>query len=204
MHPPEHPAALITGPLADEAWRRLISSANDRTHPMHLMAMATSGLDGRPAARVMTVRGASRELNRLWFHTDRRSPKAADLRANPHLCLVAFDPRDGVELRLSGRAELLESGAEADRHWLQATMIIRHLYASPTAPGEPLPPPDPELSRPHESMSEALTRRARANFAVIEVTIDTIDWFQILETRSARAILRAGSNWRTEYVSTTS
>src|SRR5689334_15264125 len=58
---------LITGALAAETWRRLIDCANDRAHPMHLMAMATAGIDGRPAARVMTIRGASRELGTLWL-----------------------------------------------------------------------------------------------------------------------------------------
>jgi len=45
-----------------------------------------------------------------------------------------------------------------------------------------------------------LTRRARANFAVIEVVIETIDWYQILYAHSARAALRASTGWRTEYV----
>jgi hypothetical protein len=170
---------------------------------MHLMAMATAGIDGRPAARIMTVRGASREFGKLWFHTDRRSPKVADLKANRHLCLVGFDPRDGVELRLSGQADLLEAGPDADRHWHQTEFIIRHLYASPLRPGDPAPPPDPELSRPHEALPESLTRRARSNFVVIEVNIDTIDWFQILDTRSSRAILRASTGWRTEYIAVT-
>jgi pyridoxamine 5'-phosphate oxidase len=195
--------SLITVSLADEAWRRLTSAANDRTHPMHLMVMATAGVGGRPAARVMTVRGADRDLARLWFHTDRRSPKAADLRANPHLCLVCFDPRDGVELRLSGRADLLETGPEADEHWRQAALIIRHLYASPRSPGEPVPPPDPELSRPPQGLTESLTRRARANFCVVEVTVETIDWFQIIDTCSSRALLRGSTGWRTEYLATT-
>jgi hypothetical protein len=170
---------------------------------MHLMVMATAGVDGRAAARLMTVRGASRELGKLWFHTDRRSPKASDLRANPYLSLVGFDPRDGVELRLSGRAQILVTGPEADHHWHQAEMIIRHLYASPDPPGEPAGPPDPELSHTPESVPEALTKRARANFAVIEVTIETMDWFQILESHSARAVLRASTAWRTEYVTVT-
>jgi pyridoxamine 5'-phosphate oxidase len=195
---------LITGPLADETWGRLVDAANDRSHPMHLMVMATAGVDNRPAARLMTVRGASQELNKVWFHTDRRSPKAAELRGNPYLSLVAFDPRDGVELRLNGRAEIIESGPEADRHWHQAALIIQHLYSSPAAPGEPAAPPDPALLAPQESLSEALTRRARANFAVIEVTVDSIDWFQIIEARSARAILRSSRGWRTEYVTVTS
>jgi general stress protein 26 len=203
MDGPDPTAALITGPLAEHAWRRLVACANDRTHPMRLMVMATAGIGGRPSARTMTVRGASRELSRIWFHTDRRTPKAMDIRANPNVCLVCFDPRDGVELRLSGRAELLDTGPEADRHWHQAEMIIRHLYSSPHSPGEPAPPPDPELSHSHEALSEALTRRARANFAVIEVNVETIDWFQILETRSSRAILRASKGWRTEYVTVT-
>jgi pyridoxamine 5'-phosphate oxidase len=196
-------AALLTGPLGPHVWARLTNAAHERDHPMRLLVMATCSPDCNPAARLMTLRGADAASGRLWFHTDRRAPKVADLRSNPVTCLVAFDPRDGLELRLTGRASVLDHGPEVERHWDQTAIMIRHLYASPTPPGEASPTPDPRIAGHPQALPAALTRRARENFAVIEAVIDVIDWYQILDTSHSRAILRAATAWRTEYITST-
>jgi pyridoxamine 5'-phosphate oxidase len=182
--------------MADQAWGHLVAAANDRALPMRLAALATVAPDGRPCARLMVLRGADRATGRLWFHTDQRSPKVADLRTRPWACVVAFDPRDGVQLRLNGTADLHVHDEVADRHWEQATLAIGYLAGTPDEPDLPSPVPDPRLAAAVRHAEEALTRAAREHFAVIEVAVESIDWYQVVEDRARRAVLKPDGWWR--------
>jgi pyridoxamine 5'-phosphate oxidase len=183
------------GQMPDQAWRRLEHGANDRADPMHLVTLATVSVDWRPAARIMVLRGADRGSGRVWFHTDRRSPKVTDIRANACVCAVGYDARDGVELRLSARASLHDYDTLADRQWEQIALAARAAYATTAGPGEPLALPDPRVPWGTEAVASALTARARANFMVIELAVETIDWFQVVGMRQQRAVMHAASRW---------
>ncbi len=159
---------------------------------MRLLVLATSGFDGGPDARLMILRGADPESGRLWFHTDARAGKVEQLRADPAICLVAWDPSDHVQLRVRGRATVVASGELADRHWAQAALTA--VYASPDAPGRPLRPPDPRLhGMAHNPDAPA---SGRDNFAVIEVAVDSIEWLQVDGAEQRRATLYATDGWR--------
>lgn len=182
--------------MGQEAWQRLTAAANDRSHVMRLATLATVGVEGRPAARLMVIRGADDKAGRLWFHTDARSPKTADLRSHPFACAVTYDPDDGVELRLNGSTRLHERDAAADRHWEQTSLAIWYLSHTPKSMEAPLTQADPRLAEARTHPEEAFTRQAREHFAVIELIVETIDWYQTLGDHCRRAVLRRESAWR--------
>jgi general stress protein 26 len=181
--------------LADEAWARLEQAGDDPNHPMRLLVMATVGATGSPEARLMVLRGANRRLGKLWFYTDGRSKKVEHLRQRPQITAVTWDAAMGVQLRLRGAATTDVSGALADQHWSQASMALRALYASPQAPGSPLHPPDPRLAGMKRSMDAGDEATARSNFAVIEITLESIEWLQIVDEEQRRAIMLATEGW---------
>ncbi|WP_246694076.1 pyridoxamine 5'-phosphate oxidase family protein, partial [Methylobacterium sp. WL18] len=82
-----------------ELWRLLADGAAQGRSGFHLPALATLGPDG-PRLRTVVLRAADAESGILRFHCDRRSDKAAEIRANPACALAAydealrFDPRD--------------------------------------------------------------------------------------------------------------
>jgi pyridoxamine 5'-phosphate oxidase len=181
--------------LAEEAWTRLEHAGDDPTHPMRLLSMATVGTGGAPEARLMVLRGASRGLAKLWFYTDRRSEKVDQLRQEPQVAAVTYDPEDGVQLRVRGTASVDESGRLADQHWSQVSMAVRALYASPDAPGRPLRLPDPRLMGVKRSIDAGGEEAARGNFAVIEIAVESIEWLQIAGGEQRRAIMFCAANW---------
>lgn len=183
---------LSYGEMPDEAWRRLIDAGNDRAHPMRLMSVATVDDRGHPDSRLLVLRGASRDLGCLWFHTDRRSGKIAQLHRCDRLCAVAYDPESQVQLRLTGSASVHADDQLADRHWQQAALATRYLYRTSLSPGQPLPVPDP---RSGAVASDDSTTDGRENFAVIEVRLDDIEWHQLSGRDQRRARLRAASGW---------
>ena len=181
--------------LAHEAWARLAQAADDPTHPMRLFLLATVDADGLPDARLMVLRGAERSLGKIWFYTDRRSEKVDQLRKRPELCAVAYDRRDGVQLRLRGAAAIHELNSQAAQHWSQTSRIFRALYASPDSPGVPLRQPDPRLMSMKKAMNASEEENARCNFAVIETLVESIEWLQVTDDDQRRAILYASTAW---------
>ncbi len=89
------------------------------------MTLATAGEDGRPSARVVSLKRL--EHDGLVFTTALWTRKAAELRANPRVALVFHWPALGRQARIEGLAEVAERGlaeelfAERPRsHQLQA------------------------------------------------------------------------------------
>lgn len=176
-----------------EAWRRLVKAGHDPLEPMRYMTLATLGLDGRPAARLMTLRGACPRTRRLWFHTRRHSPKIAELRAAPACSLVAFDPRDGVQLRALTRAIVHERDDLARDHWAQVSRTLSRAMADGGPALEELAhAPDTVWPDTAEDLARSLKFGAWEAFAVVELTVDSLEWTQALGHQSRRLMIGEG------------
>jgi pyridoxamine 5'-phosphate oxidase len=70
------------------------------------MTLATVGSDGRPSARVVSLKRLKAEG--LVFTTALWTRKAAELRANPWVAVVFHWPALGRQARIEGRAEVAE------------------------------------------------------------------------------------------------
>ncbi len=186
--------------LPDEAWTRMAQAADDPTHPLRLFLLATIAPDGSPDARLMVLRGADRRLGKIWFYTDRRSEKIGQLHEHPALCAIAYDRRDGVQLRLRGNATIHELDWQATKHWTQMDMGVRALYAAPDPPGIPLRQPDPRVMSMKQAMNVDADENARRNFAVIEALMQSIEWLQVQEDDQRRAIMHAITGWAVQAI----
>ena len=154
----------------EEAWRRLVRGAADRRSPFHTMTVATTRPDGAPTARTMVLRGVDPARRVLRFHTDRRSPKLAELTADARVALLLYDPGARLQLRIDGRAAILAEGAVPDALWARTREQSRTCYRQPEGPGTPLP--GPELAIP-DAVDDA---HGRDRFTAVEVTVDRLDW----------------------------
>lgn len=181
--------------IPEEAWSRLREAADSPAHPMRLMVLATVDREGSPVARLMVLRGASRKLARIWFYTDRRSEKVDHLALHPVINAVAWDARDGVQLRVGGSARVHVSDALTEKHWSQGEARLRGLYASPDAPGVPLRQLDPHLMSTKRAMDSGTEEIARGNFAVIEIRVRTIEWLQLCGDDRRRAVMHESTGW---------
>ncbi len=70
------------------------------------MTLATAGADGRPSARVVSLKRL--EGDRLVFTTALWTRKVEELRINPRVAAVFFWPALGRQVRIEGRAEIAE------------------------------------------------------------------------------------------------
>lgn len=78
------------------------------------MTLATVGLDGRPAARVVLLKHFDEQG--FVFYTNLRSRKALEIEKNAEVSLCFFWPVTLRQVRIEGRAELI-SDAMADEYF---------------------------------------------------------------------------------------
>jgi pyridoxamine 5'-phosphate oxidase len=176
-----------------EAWRLLADGAAQGRSGFHLPALATLGADGAPRLRTVVLRAADDADGTLRFHCDRRSDKAAEIRARPACALAAYDDAAKVQIRVEGRASLHTDDAVADAAWAGSRAMSRVCYGSEPGPGTVLPAGG-AYALPDEGTAATL---GRPHFAAVVVRAERLD-FLYLDRRGHRraAWRRSETGWQ--------
>lgn len=130
-----HPWASDLALLHAEVWRHLTRGVHDRHAPARHPTLATVSLDGRPQARTVVLRAADKAAGTLDIHTDLRSAKVVDLRANPFAALHVWDTSAHLQLRIDARVTVL-TGPDVAATWKGVPETSRGAYGSTPAPGQ--------------------------------------------------------------------
>ncbi|WP_086619388.1 pyridoxamine 5'-phosphate oxidase family protein [Erythrobacter tepidarius] len=177
---------------------RLIRAARDRKSPMHTPVIATADVD----ARVMVLRAFDPTTWTLRLHTDTRAPKAQAVIADPRVAGVFYDKGAKIQIRVRGRGRIEAHGPVADAAWAASTNFARRCYLG-EGPGAASPvatsglPPEFEGVEP----DDAQLVPARANFAVLLISIESLDWLYLAHTGHVRAqFVRADRAWQGRWV----
>lgn len=168
-----------------EAWRLLTQGAQERTSPYHLMQLASlrREADGMIAPQVRTVvlRGAEASEKRLRFHTDARSPKVAELQANPRVQALFYDPGHKIQLRLSATATPAPEPLRAEA-WAATGRLGRECYAVAAPPSAPSATPAAPFAAEADS----------SVFWPILLTVTALDWLYLASAGHRRAAFAYG------------
>lgn len=185
---PTDPAAFLA-----DAWSRLVRGAADRRCGFHTVQLATLAADG-PRARTVVLRGADPAAGTLRLHTDARSPKAAEIAADPRVELVAYDARWKLQVRARGTATLHAEDAVADAAWAATGPGSRTIYRTPSPPGADLSDAaDGDLT---EALRSAAEDAGRENFRVVLVAVARLDILSLAAAGHRRAaFVRGPSGW---------
>lgn len=127
-----------------------------------IASLASVDQCGLPQVRSVVVRDVDLTQSQLMVFTDRRSPKVAELMANPQAALLLWCPTRQQQLRLSCSVAVLE-GIESYWQNVAHSHGIRD-YATQLAPGSDL---EDGLSLDIASAAE--------HFCVLAFTVQTID-----------------------------
>jgi hypothetical protein len=179
----------------DEAWALMARGVADRRAAFHVGQLATIGADGGPRVRTVVLRGADRATRTVRVHTDRRSPKAAEIVAEPRVEFLLYDPRARLQLRLGGRARLEAEGPAADAAWAGSGAGSRVCYRSAVAPGAPLA--EPGAGDPTPAAREPADPDAgRDRFAAVLIAVERIDRLHLAAGGHRRAVFAWSGGWR--------
>lgn len=185
--------------ILNDIWTRWVRGCADRRSPFHTPVVATASARGAPAQRVMVLRKVDRSAGVLRFHTDHRSAKAAQIGLHKSISVLGYDAGAKIQLRAEGTATIEHDGATADQAWAATSGSGRRSYLTTLAPGSISDvatsglPESFERSVPTPDESEA----GRANFAIVPVAIDYLEWLHLAATGHRRAgFTREGETWR--------
>lgn len=116
----------------------------------HVCTFATIDADGDPAARIVICRRID-ETGRLYFVSDARSAKNAQLRHHPAAAVVFWLPNRREQFRLRGHSiqilDVLNNPRMRQRMWENLTPASRALFAWPPPGGDRV---DDEAAFPRE------------------------------------------------------
>lgn len=120
-------------------------------HEVNAMTLATVGVDGRAAARIVLLKGV--DAGGFVFYTNYTSRKGRELAANPHVALVLHWAALERQVRIEGSAQPV-TAAESDAYFASRPLASRiGAWASPQS--------EPIESR---AVLEALETQARERF----------------------------------------
>lgn len=163
---------------------RLIRAPRDRKSPMHTPVIVTGDVD----ARVMVLRAFDSQAWTLRFHTDARAPKAQVVAADPRMAVLFYDKGAKVQIRVRGTGQILREGAEVDAAWAASTNFARRCYLG-DGPGGTSDMPTSGLPPEFEGVEpdDAQLVPARANFALLRISLTAFDWLYLAHTGHVRA-----------------
>ncbi len=170
--------------LRELIWEELEHAVGERSHGWRTPTLATRDGDGVDA-RTVVLRDANPAAKSLVFYTDGRSPKVAQLAAQPIATLVCWCPKLSWQLRLRCRVEVSTEGLAVSSRWakLQFSKSAQD-YLSPLSPGTRLNHP----ARPAYG--------ERSHFALVIAEVSVMDWLELHPDGHRRAVFdKSGGHW---------
>lgn len=176
-------------------WDHLRLGASPTRSPFTIWQLATCGLDGAPQLRSIVLREADQAAGTLVFHTDRRSPKLAELAADSRVAMLGLDLDLHLQLRLNGRAQPVPDSARVQRMWSGARPHTLILYQTPHAPGT-------VIARPQDGQVQSQPDTdGFENFTLVEVVLESIDCLDLSPGRHRRARFRRDAGaWQGQWI----
>jgi pyridoxine/pyridoxamine 5'-phosphate oxidase len=178
----------LSNTLSD-LWNELGRGVVDRRHGFHVPVLATVGVDGAPQARAVVLRRVLRDSCEIHCHTDLRSGKVAEIRADPRVAWHFYDEGRKLQLRIVAHAEVVSDGSRSDEAWARSAVTSRRCYLAPRAPGSVCDAPSPNLPEGVRDRrpTEEETLPGRANFALVVTRVTAIDWLFLASEGHQRA-----------------
>jgi pyridoxamine 5'-phosphate oxidase len=188
--------------LAD-IWMRLVRGGADRRSAFHTPVVASIDADGLPQQRVMVLRKCVEADATMRFHTDLRSAKVNEIGAGARVNILGYDATAKIQIRASGLASVTGVGDVADTAWVASSPSSRRCYLTRYAPGSVADKPMSGLPASLESRvpERSETEAGRANFAVLTVKLDRLEWLYLAHDGHVRArFADEGGTWKGEWL----
>ena len=159
------------------ARNELISGVKKSNHPFHLCTLATVNNKNAPELRTVVSRQVESSLESIIIHSDNRSSKNEQINQNPNVSLLYYSFPQRLQIRLTGRAEVIHNSVENTRRFSESSPHAQICYAYPNTPGTDINKPTKEglNSEINVKQIDTIKVSALANFSHIKTTIQTID-----------------------------
>ncbi|MDH4401624.1 MAG: pyridoxamine 5'-phosphate oxidase family protein [Burkholderiaceae bacterium] len=171
--------------LRTRLWQELTRAPHDRHHDWRTPILATQGVNqSGPKARTVVLRHADASSWSLRIYTDARSPKCAELMAQPLAQLTFWSKRLNWQLRVSALATIAFDGEQVKAAWERIRQSRASAdYLSRVAPGDIQPCGDPTAETPRDSP-------LGHHLAILNFKVHSMDWLALRQDGHRRARLK--------------
>ncbi len=196
------PQLLDKTPLS---WRKAIENAlyaNQSIANSRFFQLASIDLHGAPNVRTVVFRGFDEQSDDLFFHTDKRSDKIAQLTQNPNVAVCWYFPLSREQFRLKAKAALLseeqcEYHSLRQQHWFALSDKAKVAYFQPR-PGIAI------AELPYNSSidtSQYDFSQVPENFILVKIAIRHVDYLNLSSTAHIRIIYHQQNDcWQSESI----
>ena len=170
--------------LADRVWRELTRAPHDRHHDWRTPILATQGMGQTgPQARTVVLREADANRWQLQIYTDARTPKCAELVAQPKAQLIFWSKRLNWQLRVSAVATVDTASPAVGAAWEKVRQSrAASDYLSPLPPGH--------VQTEGDADADDLDRSLQAHhLAILSFKATAMDWLALRKDGHRRARL---------------
>lgn len=183
-HPPQPPQPFYDD-LEDSlahGLKMLARGAKDRRAASHTYTVVTIGRDGTPQPRIVVNRGYDPQTRTLRFHTDARSHKLDELRADSRVAVHVYDAKAKIQLRIQAIATIHSDDALHQSAWDATRDFSRICYRVMSAPGDALDDPAVLGFTAGERDDEGVE-----NFIAVTLAIQSLEWLYLASQGHRRA-----------------
>lgn len=164
------------------ALKMLARGGKDRRVASHTFTVATIALDGTPQPRVVVNRGYDSQTRSLRFHTDARSLKLDEIRADPRVAVHVYDAKAKIQLRMQALATIHTDDELRQGAWDATRDFSRICYRVVSAPGDTLDDPTSLRFTAGEGSEEGAE-----NFVAVTLAIRSLEWLYLAAQGHRRA-----------------
>lgn len=162
------------------AIKLLQRGASDAKSPLHTPVLASIDGEGNPQTRMVVFRQFLPATYQLYFHTDKRSAKIAEIEQNPTISLLFYDPKPRIQMRVTGQAFLLPQAIQNEQ-WQKLNDRSKPVYQIEPAPGHIITEPAQASYLPDT------THQGKDNFRAIGITMHRLEWLYLAAAGHRRA-----------------
>ncbi|NQW83998.1 MAG: pyridoxamine 5'-phosphate oxidase family protein [Alcaligenaceae bacterium] len=176
---------MLPDHLPTRLWQELKRAPHDRHHDWRTPILATQGIDqSGPQARTVVLRHADASSWSLRIYTDARSPKCAELMAQPLAQLTFWSKRLNWQLRVSALATVDFDSEQVKAAWERIRQSRASAdYLSRVPPGYIQPSGEPAAETTRDSP-------LRHHLAILNFKVSSMDWLALSQDGHRRARLK--------------
>jgi len=179
----------MTEQFLEEAKTELRKSLVKKGHPFRYFTLATVGLDPMARLRTVVLRKITDDL-KLVFYTDQRSKKVMHITENPKVSLLFYHPKLMLQLKIEGKAKIIEEEAILKTYWHGIQPNSRKDYITQQAPGSTLKNPD-EVEYLNEDN----------HFCMVEIEPFKIEYLKLKRPNHIRVVFSKNSDkWQGDFL----
>ena len=119
----------------NNALNKLQRAVKKRNDDLHLLNVVTVDEQNRPNTRNVVLRDFSIENLTIRFHTDKRSSKIRDIKLNQDICLIGYDKKAKLQVRIDAEAYVIENEEILLEIWQKMYPMSRECYRVVQSPG---------------------------------------------------------------------